>query len=158
MTLNKAMHFAVCFDVLVCMVILAACGREADYKSKAGARYYLQGARWKPEDIEAQEKHLLAGLVDGLGFDRVRAASGMERLSVYVMPDRFACSASASGYCNGEELEAMLMVRDMGCPFNSALSHETAHWLLQWSTGSADGSHSMGPLWSLADSAAGVCP
>lgn len=109
---------------------------------------------WKPEQIDKQELHLLNGLKEaGLYPD---AAEALSQVTAYIYPDKMPCPSSPTGYCNGLQDYTNIYVRDMGCPYNSAYTHELAHWIQQ-AAGVDDYNHEEKALWEIADSSPKKC-
>lgn len=141
---------------LVHFVLFSAC-ESADYISQSGVRiiYKDTSIQWQPEHIDRQELHFLQKLNEaGLYPD---AAKAMGMATAYIYPDKFPCSSSPTGYCNGAQNYTNILVRDMGCPYNSAYTHELAH-LVQQYAGVNDYGHTELALWVVADSAPETCP
>ena len=152
----RTLQFAYLAVLSVC-----SCVGQPDYVSTIGVRYYLpEGSTWTHEQIEAQEQGFywqVAGLpAYGSLTAILKAASGM---TVTVHAEKFQCKMSASGYCNGIQDGAFLEVVDLGCPGNSALTHEMAHYLQLALRGVVDYDHTETDLWGIANSQQpGGCP
>lgn len=146
---------------LLFFAVLAAClgcSDNADFVSQHGVRFFYQkGANgWNETQINSQESHFLDKLREaGIYPDAEKA---LAEATAYIYPDKIPCgSSSPTGYCNGLQDYSNVHVRDMGCPYNSAYTHELAHWVQQVA-GINDYSHTESILWNIADSAPEKCP
>jgi hypothetical protein len=140
-------------------LFLAACGPPPTFITQYDP-YYLNSTdiKWTAEQAKAQELYLVRNLMS-LGYDYNEVVKNLTKASVYVYDHPVDCPGSSpSNLCNGLEYGAMLMVRDMGCPYNSAVSHEQAHWLRGQIKGDADFYHLDTALWTIADSSDKRCP
>lgn len=144
------------FALLVSFALLSAC-EDADHISQSGVRimYRNPEIHWQPEQIDKQELYFLQRLAEaGLYPD---AAEALKMATAYIYPDKIPCPSSATGYCNGFQDYTNIHVRDMGCPYNSAYTHELGH-LVQQHAGITDYNHEEKAFWDIADSAPETCP
>lgn len=140
-----------------CATLLAG-ELHADFTAQSGAAYYWRGSQFAPALVEEQEAWFLAKLA-ALHYPPATVATAMRAARIRVYPDKIACSdASPTGYCNGVQSQEQLQVRNMGCPFSSALTHEEAHWIREAVLGDPDSEHKDAALWAIADGAPRACP
>lgn len=143
--------------VVAAALALIGCGPAPDWTSSNGTRYY-DASRWDPVQIQAQEDWFLAQVLELPGYNPKSVMQAMSEAEVQVWAEPIPCGpASKSGLCNGLQDYHRLHVRDLGCPFNSALTHEMAHWIQQVQ-GRDDYAHAEKELWAIADGRAGSCP
>lgn len=139
-----------------CVLLLAAaCGEHvpnADFRSAMGIRYYWDDSSFEPAQIEAEEEYLLLGLPEE--FNSVKVDQALSRTTVHVQSDPIPLKGYPKGV-NGYQDHGFLMVRNMGCVFNSALGHEIFHYI-QEVHGIYDINHE-DPFWKYADSAPAKC-
>ncbi|NDC25536.1 MAG: hypothetical protein EBZ49_15605 [Proteobacteria bacterium] len=141
---------------LVCCVFFLGC-EGADYVSQSGVRivYRDTGVQWQPEHIDKQELYFLQKLNEaGLYPDAIKA---LRMAIAYIYSDKIPCTSSPTGYCNGFQDYTNVYIRSMGCPYNSAYTHELGH-LIQQYAGINDYNHEEKSFWDIADSAPEACP
>lgn len=151
----KAMKTLLFFAIFT---ICFACSNSADFVSQHGVRlFYQKGAnRWDEAQVNNQELYFLDKLKKAGIY--LEADKALAEAAAYIYPDKIACgSSSPTGYCNGLQDYSSVHVRDMGCPYNSAYTHELAHWVQQ-AAGVSDYSHTESMLWNIANSAPEKCP
>lgn len=140
-------------------MLLSGCvsGIPPDYISSNGVEYYLHDAGWDPKDIELQENFFLNNISQVPGYSKSKL--DISQVWVEVKPDAFICTEQRI-LCNGTSdvyLRQELYIRNMGCPFNSATSHEMAHYLQYFIFNINDYNHTDFNIWSIADLPAGTC-
>lgn len=142
---------------LLLPLVLVGCGPAApqpDYRSSNGVGYFWEGSSFEPSLIEEQENWFLPQLPD-LGVSLEKSMHTLSYAQVHLYPDKIPCGPSSpSGFCNGLEDGTRLLVRNMGCPFNSALTHEMGHLIQP----KYDPSHEDVAFWKVADGAPRSCP
>lgn len=126
----------------------------ADYISTHGVEYRFEpGARhWASVQIETQEAYLINGL-ESIGY--LNLNEYLNNVPVYVYGGVVPCMNTKG--CNGTEDNGTLQVKNMGCPYNSALAHEMAHLIRLKAKGDADYGHTDTTLWNIANKPAGKC-
>lgn len=124
-------------------------GPVPDLVSEHGVSFFWRGAQWTPEDIAEQENWFLEN-VPGDRYPQNKVLEAMSWAEVYLTPDPIPCQGSRTGFCNGLQDYERLHVRDLGCPFNSAYTHELGHWLQQI-LNRDDYQHLEKDFWEVAD-------
>ncbi len=137
-------------------LILAACGPAPDYRSSHGVAYFFDEVEWSHEEIEEQETWFLTQVVSNPGYPETRVLEALEQVEVHLKIDPIPCGYSKG--CNGLQDYEVLLVRAHACPFQSALTHEMAHWLQQALHGVNDYRHEEVELWKIANSRPRDCP
>lgn len=148
------------FSAALAALSLVACGPPPDYVTQRGVSIYSQGVQWDFSLVEEQESWFVERL-DPLsnGYRRDLTEKAMRDVVVYLYTDKIPCgSSSPTGYCNGVESYGTLHVRDMGCVFNSAYTHEMMHWFQERIHDYIDTKHGEQNIWPIADGAPRNCP
>jgi len=134
-----------------------------DMVSKHGAKIWFNKdytSSWTIEQVNAQEDFYLDGIasLNDARFTPSNIAATMSSVEATIFGGPWACSNSPTGLCNGQEYRNIIYIRDMGCPYASAYTHEMLHWLLEWRTGNTDYYHTLKKFWAVADAHAAQCP
>jgi len=143
------------------LLLLTGCslGPTPDLVSSHGVSFFWKGSSWSLEQINEQENWFIDQL-DPLsnGYKRFDTQPDMRNVVVYVYGDKIPCGRSSqTGFCNGLQDYNILYVRDMGCVFNSAYTHELMHWFQQSLKSYTDYDHGEQNIWPIADGAPHGC-
>lgn len=128
-----------------------------DYESSNGVKYFWKGAEWDTQQIEQQEDFFLENLFNLNRFSSKKVMETLSHIHVDLYADPIPCSGSPTGKCNGQQINYLLQVRDVGCPFNSALTHEMTHAIQAFVGRTEDYYHKDVELWKVADTGAAPC-
>lgn len=141
-------------------VALAGCP-SPDITSKHGVALFFQSPdiTWTEADVNEQEKWFVESLAQSPRYPRERVAEALSRMEAHVYLDPIECGASSpTGLCNGLQLGNRILVRSMGCVFQSAYTHEALHWLQGAIHNEIDYNHAEPTVWLIADGAPRGCP
>ena len=126
-------------------LLLLSCPPAPTYVSSRGVRYYA--CEWDRSAIERQE----SGFLDA--FTALKGQPTASIAEVYVIvhkkDDDIGCPNGKG--CNGYQDGKFLVVRDLGSPGASAVTHEMAHYLQQVLWKIDDYDHVDKELWAIAD-------
>ena len=144
---------------LLVLVLLcgSACIPEPDYRSEAGVSYFWETSSWESQIdlIEEQEGWFLSQLPGRIPKHVVEEHISHVRVILY--GDPIPCGHPNG--CNGEQKGWTLLVRNMGCPFNSAVTHEMMHLFVSHAfQARGDPEHARKELWQIADGQPRACP
>lgn len=131
---------------LLSLVLGLSCTPKPAYVSTHNVRYYSDDFAWAPSDIEAQESGFIAE------FEKLKGVKAdiLSEAFVILHPKEYDIQCPDKP-CNGYQDGKYLVVRDLGAPAVSALTHEMAHYL-QWALfGIDDYEHADTELWNIAD-------
>lgn len=164
----------VCVLGMVLCIILAACGLEPD---SDGARFSWQSPElqigmlpgpeagfFTPEVFDVSGWHMVRGMAD-LGYGPLyRMADALASARVEGHTNAFHCiGMPREFFCNGQQEDFKLILAthlDAApmCVWDTALTHEMAHFLLEQTTGDADSGHTKADVWALSAVRLGECP
>lgn len=111
-----------------------------------------------PEIVDMSAAWMADGFV-GLGFSRSEVEDRLSRMLIVTYAAPWACpTAEQPGQlCAGQQALYTLSVAEVPCVWETALTHEMAHALLETLTGDPDPGHSRGDVWPLAGHRLGTC-
>lgn len=147
---------------LLILFLLSACapGLVPDIVTEKGVSIFFRGSTtWEKVDVDEQEAWFVARL-DRVsnGYRSWDVDRSLAKVEVDLYDDKIECGrASPTGYCNGLQNYNVLLIRNMGCVFNSAYTHELMHWLQQDIKNYTDYNHEEQNIWPIADGAPRGC-
>lgn len=132
--------------------VLLACGPDFEWKSPLGIHMFpgQLADYFTPEQVDAHAEHMVDGLIEqGLDEQLLRQAVSVEWVDV--RPSAFPCPTmqEPSRRCMGLQWGRSLWVAATPCVWQTALSHEMAHQLLEYVTGDPDTNHQRSGVWAL---------
>lgn len=141
-------------------LILACSGCGADppasFVSAAGVRIDLNGhdGFLTPELVEEMDEYFL-GAMPSAGYPEPELRRCLPQATVEVVGPDYRCYGGRP--CGGEQLDATLIVVDVGCGYESAYLHELAHWSQQCVKAGYDPDHKERPVWQRVSAFARRC-
>lgn len=138
------MRRTICVFLFVSVMLFPACRPMPTYVSTNGIQYY-SATKWFRHDIEHQETAFLKAFEKLKGVSPYKSVQG---LRVIVTEEPIDCGGIDANGCQDNDV---IVVKNLGTAYDSALTHEIAHWLQQDLFGITDYEHSDKELWRIAD-------
>lgn len=156
---TEALVAVACVVGMAICIAVAACGDgDPAWRSQDGVTMWKGPLEnyFTPEQVDAHAEHLVIGMAS-IGYREDTLRAGMSEAWVDVLPRPIPCIAPPTYHCNGEMLDLTMKVTAMPCVWDTALSHELAHWLLDCATHDPDSGHTQTAVWEVVAERLGTC-